>query len=146
MSDTNFESVGKFHEKFGLPTSGKKSCPMIVDSETFLFRYQFLQEELNELLRAYRSRDLAEVADAIVDLVYVALGTAHMFQIPFDEVFAEVQRANMQKERAAGSNDHRSKRASNLDVVKPAGWQPPDVQKIIDEARKEYFASVDRPV
>ena len=124
---SDFDSVGRFHSKFGLPVATPGSVPRIVDDSTFLFRYQFLQEELQELLRAHRAGDLAEVADALVDLVYVALGTAHMYGVPFDEVFAEVQRANMSKERASGDGDGRSKRGSGLDVVKPEGWTPPDV-------------------
>ena len=132
--ETNFESVGAFHRKFQLPVSGPGNGPRIVGPDVFLFRYQFLQEELQELLKAYRDQDIVGVADAIVDLVYVALGTAHMFGIPFDEVFREVQRANMGKERSNGDGDPRSKRGSGLDVVKPEGWRPPDVEGIIEEA------------
>lgn len=136
---TMFEMVRGFHEKFGLPTAahpGKSrhwSPPRMVDHDTFLFRLQFLQEELNELLKDYRAGDLPGVADALADLVYVALGTAHMFGIPLDHVFQEVQRANMQKERASGSGDARSKRGSALDVVKPAGWTPPNVRGVLEE-------------
>jgi predicted HAD superfamily Cof-like phosphohydrolase len=129
---SDFDSVGRFHTKFGLPTATPGSPPRIVDDSTFLFRYQFLQEELQELLSSHRAGDVAGVADALVDLVYVALGTAHMYGIPFDDVFAEVQRANMSKERASGACDYRSKRGSNLDVVKPEGWIPPDVAGAID--------------
>lgn len=132
--ETNFESVGAFHRKFQLPVSGRGHGPRIIGPDVFLFRYQFLQEELQELLKAYRDQDIVGVADAIVDLVYVALGTAHMFGIPFDEVFREVQRANMEKERSNGDEDPRSKRGSGLDVVKPEGWRPPDVERILQEA------------
>jgi predicted HAD superfamily Cof-like phosphohydrolase len=128
MSD--FDSVGEFHRKFGLRVCGD-GPPLIVDDDTFLFRYQFLHEELHELLQAHRDRDLSAVADALVDLVYVAHGTAHMYGLPFDEVFKEVQRANMTKERAVGSGDGRSKRGSALDVVKPEGWTPPDVEGVL---------------
>lgn len=128
---SQFEEVGKFHSRFDLPVAQINTGPRMVDHETFLFRYQFLEEELHELLKSHRDGDLAGVADALVDLVYVALGTAHMYGIPFDEIFNEVQRANMQKERSKGSADPRSKRGSSLDVVKPAGWRPPDVDGII---------------
>ncbi len=134
MSD--FESVGLFHEKFGLPTTGD-ALPAMVPDEVFLFRFQFLMEELQELMLAHRAGDLAGVADALADLVYVALGTAHFYGIPFDEVFAEVQRANMQKERAESRDDPRSKRGHRFDIVKPEGWQPPNIQDIIDNYRIE---------
>lgn len=134
MSD--FQSVGEFHKKFRLPVAGDSAStgPRMIDDETFLYRFQHLHEELHELMRAHRDRDLSGVADALVDLVYVALGTAHFYGIPFDEVFAEIQRANMSKERADGVNDPRSKRGSAFDVVKPAGWRPPDIAGIIKRA------------
>ncbi len=138
---TQFEMVGDFHRKFELPVTPAPACaswdrrpPAILDHETFLFRYQFLAEELHELLAAHRRGDLPAAADALADLVYVALGTAHMMGVPFDAVFAEVQRANMGKERASSSSDGRSKRGSALDVVKPEGWKPPDVAGVLRTA------------
>jgi len=128
---TDFERVGEFLAKFGLPVHVGDGPPQLIDAEAFMFRYQLLLEELGELLLAYRAGDLAGVADALVDLSYVTLGTAHMFGLPFDAVFAEVHRANMQKERASGDGDGRSKRGSSLDVVKPRGWTPPDVAAAI---------------
>ena len=128
MSD--FESVGEFNKKFGLPVAGE-FLPQRIDDQTFLYRYQHLQEELSELLKAHRAGDVVGVADALADLVYVALGTAHFYGIPFDEVFIEVQRANMAKERATSETDPRSKRGSKLDIVKPEGWKPSDIRGIL---------------
>lgn len=146
---TLFEDVGAFHEKFGLPHAGElRPAPLSAD----LVRYRggFLLEELaewfhdqgaeeaanrlRELIRDLQKlvwRDapmegLAGSADALADLVYVALGTAHLSGLPFDAHWAEVQRANMAKERATGADDARSKRGHALDVVKPAGWRGPD--------------------
>ncbi len=129
---SDFDSVGDFHRKFNLATSDTIELHLM-DPDTFLYRYDFLLEELHELLKAYRARDIAGVADALADLVYVALGTAHLSGIPFDEVFAEVQRANMTKERAKGAGDGRSKRGHSLDVVKPEGWKAPDIAGVLAE-------------
>lgn len=128
-----FQDVGDFHRKFDLP-SFPEVGPAFIDGSAFEFRYKFLEEELAELLEAYNDRDLAKVLDALVDLVYVALGTAHLFGLPFNEAWAAVQRANLQKERAASASDPRSKRGHQLDVVKPAGWQPPDIGAVIRAA------------
>lgn len=146
MSD--FKSVGEFHKKFRLPVSGDLVYstvipPHMIDDATFLYRYQHLQEELHELLRSHRDKDLPGIADALVDLVYVALGTAHFYGIPFDEVFAEVQRANMSKERATGAGDPRTKRKSAFDVVKPAGWIPPDITGILNRAGLRFGGGSD---
>lgn len=124
-----FDDVGEFHERFDLPrtiTRGSQR-PGMIPPDQFMFRYGFLQEELAELLKAYRDEDLIKIADALADLVYVALGTAHFFGIPFDRVWSEVHRANMEKIRSRGRHDPRSKRGSEFDVVKPEGWDPPDI-------------------
>jgi predicted HAD superfamily Cof-like phosphohydrolase len=47
----------------------------------------------------------------------------------WDELWADVQRANMSKERALREAD--SKRGSTYDVIKPAGWVPPQTEAII---------------
>lgn len=141
MADV-FRDVGDFHEKFGLPSVRDNNRidppipPHILDPETQNFRVNFLQEELDEFKQAYEEKDLAKMADALVDLVYVALGTAHMMHIPFYHCWFEVQRANMAKERANSSADERSKRKNSLDVVKPAGWKAPDIAAVL----KEYGA------
>lgn len=134
---SQFEMVGDFHRKFNLVITEDTRPVEIISHEAFLFRYQFLHEELQELLRAHRRGDIVEVADALVDLVYVALGTAHLYGIPFDEIFLEVQRANMTKCRAISKND--SKRESQLDVVKPTGWKPPDVEGILKRFDQRFL-------
>jgi dCMP deaminase len=124
---TLFDDVGDFHRKFGLPYSGDGGGPpALLDKETGAFRWKFLVEEMREYGDAVRAGDLAGAADALADLIYVALGTAHMMRLPFDDIWDEVQRANMSKERATGADDPRSARGSALDVVKPAGFRPPD--------------------
>ena len=92
----------------------------------FTYRTKFMLEELLEFADAQYRADLPAAADALVDLVYVALGTAHLMGLPFDELWRTVQLANLQKERATGADDPRSKRGHHLDVVKPVGWQAPD--------------------
>lgn len=47
----------------------------------------------------------------------------------WDILWADVQRANMSKERALNASD--SKRGSTYDVIKPAGWVPPNTEEIL---------------
>jgi hypothetical protein len=49
----------------------------------------------------------------------------------WDEMWTDVQRANMSKERALKASD--SKRGSVWDVVKPAGWVPPNTDGILNK-------------
>jgi predicted HAD superfamily Cof-like phosphohydrolase len=151
---TDFELVGDFHQKFELPTIDD-GPPHDIPRKLIEFRLNFLLEELLELAsgygyaltiewasgaqpkfmffrRKYAETKLPEVADALIDLVYVALGTAQLHALPWSALFAEVQRANMTKCRAAQAQD--SKRNSTFDVVKPHGWKPPEIAKILKKS------------
>jgi len=133
MTTNNFADVGAFHEKFGLPNTQALGAGPInyVNLEGMLeFRKNFLQEEFDEFVEGLEEQDMGKMADALIDLVYIAMGTAQMLGLPWDELWDDVQAANMRKVRAApdGSN---SKRSSSLDVVKPAGWVGPDTNGIL---------------
>ena len=122
------EDVKDFHRKFELPLPTK---PGFLPRDLFNFRADFLLEEVHETIDAHQAKDLAGFADGLVDLVYVAIGTAIMAGIPFRACWREVQAANMAKVRALRSSD--SKRGSVYDVVKPPNWSPPDIASILRE-------------
>lgn len=146
---SNFQDVGAFHLKFDLPHHGDGVAPHLLDVDAFRFRVAFMLEELAEYAEAQGAKRLAvslasiashvdlivpeldegnlpDALDALVDLSYIVLGSAHLGRLPFDEAWAEVQRANMTKERASGADDPRSKRGHQLDVVKPSDFAAPD--------------------
>ena len=114
-----FDSVRQFHLKVLGLEDVKPTFEMPVSMQQ---RLDFMEEEIHELSDAHSNMDLVGVADALADLVYVALGTAHMLGIPFDEVFKVVHAANMQKQRGM------TKRGMLYDAVKPAGWVGPEEQ------------------
>lgn len=125
---TNFQKVGQFRSKFGLPIGG----PVAIMPDTdFLLRFDLMMEELHEILRSHRRYDLTGIADGLADLLYVIYGTAHEYGIPMDRVFEEVHQANMRKVRSGGDDDVRSPRSSANDIVKPEGWEPPDVAGVL---------------
>lgn len=130
-----FDDVGAFHKKFELPYYGDGVKPSLLEYDVHQFRLRFMHEELLEYCQAYAAGDLAKTADALCDLVYVALGTAHLMRLPLDECWAEVQKANMTKVRAVSADDPLSKRNHRLDVVKPNGWKPPDIEGILEKHR-----------
>lgn len=131
MEKSYFNMVGECHKKFGFPVAGEDNGPHLVDDEIRCFRRAFLREEYNEFCRAQDDGNLVEIADALVDIVVVALGTAHFYGLPFDKLFAEVQRSNMEKERGVG------KRGVATDLVKPEGWKKPDILPILEDAIRQ---------
>lgn len=128
MSD--FNDVGDFHAKFGLPVQNDEVAPHELDAAASDLRIKRLQEELDEYILAVKEGDLPGQFDALIDLVYIAHGTAHMHSFPWIAGWNEVQRANITKARAAADGSD-SKYGSSLDIVKPAGWKPPDIKAVL---------------
>tara|TARA_Y100001970_G_C14226491_1_gene856005 strand:- start:785 stop:1153 length:369 start_codon:yes stop_codon:yes gene_type:complete len=91
---SNFEDVKKFMKTFGQEVKTKAGFPSekIID-----LRCKLIEEELNELKAAVKSRDIKEVADALTDILYVTYGAGHAFGINLDDCFKEVQSSNMSK-------------------------------------------------
>jgi predicted HAD superfamily Cof-like phosphohydrolase len=88
-------------------------------------RHNLLQEEWGEFIEANERNDVVGVADALADMIYVAVGTALEYGIPLDKVWAEVQRTNMAKvDPATGKVSRRE----DGKILKPEGWTPPDVK------------------
>lgn len=85
------------------------------------------EEENEELVRALASGDRVAIARELADVVYVAYGTALVFDIPLDEVLAEVHRANMSKANHSG--------VLELDdcgkVIKSDRFKAPDIASVL---------------
>ena len=130
FSNSDFDDVGAFHQKFGLDNVATNGVHQLFPSKELVdFRIKFLREELQEFEEAIAAGDMVKAADSLVDLNYVSCGTAHLFGFPWHEIWDEVQRANMAKVRAQRAEE--STRGSTFDVVKPKGWTPPDVRGIL---------------
>ena len=125
------KDIDNFHKKYGFEKNEKVDIPD--NNELINFRTAFLMEELAEYTNAITKKDAAGALDALVDIVYIALGTAWLFNLPFEKAWNEVQKANMSKIRA---KDKTGKRGTKFDVVKPKDWKAPNIEKIIEEERE----------
>ncbi len=151
MSKSHMEDLIEFHEKFGLEYNGK---PRALPKEMSDFRIDFNREELREYIththtlgleisaaeRGEKDIDpgvvrfhLEEQLDALVDQVYVIMGTAylHGYGKSWQEAWDRVHHANMQKVRAQRVED--STRGSTFDVVKPPGWVKPTHADLVED-------------
>lgn len=126
------QDIEEFHKKFELVYEG---APRFLPDDLAKFRLMFMSEELDEYFDASgvgNEPNLEKQLDALVDLVYVALGTAYLHGFgngKFNEAWRRVHAANMTKVRALRAED--STRGSTYDVVKPAGWQAPDHSDLV---------------
>lgn len=119
--------IKEFHTKFDLVYEGP---PRTLPEELAEFRAHFLREEVIEYLEATDSASMIDQLDALVDIVYVALGTAYFHGFDFAEAWRRVHAANMTKVRAKDEGE--SKRNSSYDVVKPISWVAPDLSDLVN--------------
>lgn len=113
-----YKLVVDFHQKFGIEP--KKSHPLMHAA-----KIKHLNEELCEYMTAVYNQDREGQLDALVDLVYVAMGAAYMDGFDFTGAFNHVHECNMKKERKATER-------SQWDVVKPEGWQEPQIKQFTE--------------
>lgn len=121
-----YEAVRTFHERFDLSRADR---PTLQSASTHTLRAELIREESREVIEALDGQDLAHVARELADLLYVTYGTAVSLGIDIRPVFEAVHKANMAKVGGSVREDGK--------VVKPAGWQPPDVQAIIEVQQLE---------
>ena len=126
------QDIKNFMEKFGIDYDG---FPRELPGDLSKFRIDFMQEELLEYELASEVGDIEGQFDALIDLVYVAIGTAHFHGFPFTEGWDLVHAANMTKVRGTRET---SKRNSPYDIIKPEGWRSPDLWPILRRLLDEH--------
>jgi len=122
IQDQECEDVRAFSQKLGMI---EFRTPGHITKRLAQERGHMMLEEVNEFIDGVEENDLAKMADALIDLVYFAKGTALKLGLPWVALWADVQRANMAKER--GTN----KRGFKVDAVKPPGWMGPNTSLIL---------------
>ena len=121
---TEFDKVTEFHKAFGHEAPDKIT---MLNKSGIRFRNMLISEELEELQEGFDNQSIVDIADALADIVYVVLGTAAAFGIPFNEVFDEVHRSNMSKLGEDGKpifNEYGK-------IMKPEGWKQPMIAEIL---------------
>ncbi len=131
---TFFDDVQRFHDRFGIPSFDLRKPCQFPEKEILEYRLKFLVEEIKEFQIAIDENNLADALDALGDLVYVALGTAHYFNAPMSEIWQEIQRSNMSRVKISREDCPPDKqyRADEGLVMKPPGWIPPRIPAIIE--------------
>lgn len=125
-----YDDVAEFHRKVLQLEDAKE--PFLPPYAWLEERARFLREELAEFMFAAQTSHIVDITDALLDIIYVALGTLHMMGIPVQQCWDAVQHANMQKVRGT------TKRGNVIDAAKPEGWVGPEatIQKVIQDACK----------
>lgn len=122
-----FDDTMAFQQKYGL---WRKDQFGILPEEEMKVKIGHLYEEYEELVKTYQRKDIYEISDSIIDMIYVAAGLLNLMNMPAQALWNDVHVRNMNKVRA--SKDNVGKRGSTFDVIKPEGWAPPRGKEIID--------------
>lgn len=143
---THAKDVREFMSAIGQPLPKEVGWP---DRATLRLRLRLLAEELAELAEAcgyrynfyiaddhyhpiYSSQNvtdpaiqpsMAAVADSLVDLEYVLLGTYHAFGLDSEPLWQEVHTANMKKVGGPVVDGKQEK---------PEGWRAPDINAVLE--------------
>ena len=120
------KSLLEFNNAFEIP---KMDSPGLSNGELIELRIKLLKEEVEEYAEAARAGDLVEVLDALADIGYILAGTIinHGMQHIYDDAFNEVHRSNMAK-----LVDGKVLRREDGKVMKPEGWQPPNLAQFLE--------------
>lgn len=116
MSDI-YKQVAEFQSKIigSVPFNG------LPNDKEFKFMVDTMEEEIQEFKEARDNKDYGEMIDALVDLIYFALGHIYRMGAPFDKIWSEVHNANMAKK---GGSTNRG----DQDAEKPENWVAPDFE------------------
>lgn len=116
------ENINSLNEKFNI-NADVKSLPPELKDQYLAFRINFLIEELQELQLAHAEKDSENIVDALIDIIYIALGTLNTFEIDTQKAWDRVHFANMLKEK--GKKEGRKNNLNFPDLKKPKDWRGP---------------------
>lgn len=121
--------VREFHDKFQI---GNEDMPKArLSKDEYMLRFNLMQEENEEYLKACEDEDMVEIADALGDMLYILCGTIlkHGLQDKIEDVFKEIQSSNLSKLDENGQPIFRE----DGKVLKGKGYFKPDIARILNE-------------
>ena len=126
LLDSKLDMVKEFNKSFKIEQNNN---PSLISKKKYDLKYKLLLEELNEYKEACENENLVEIADAIVDMMYILYGfiTQHGLSDVFYDLFEEVHKSNMsklEKGRPLFRNDGK--------VIKGSEYFKPNLKNILD--------------
>ena len=121
--------VKEFHIAANHPTSDR---PIFLPKKRLMRRIKWMLEEIDELKDA---SNIYEQVDALIDLIYFALGTLVEMGVPPKDFFKIVHQTNMQKIKP----DSKVITGKDGKILKPKDWVGPqeEIKRLIDTLSKK---------
>ena len=112
--------VKKFHKKFKVPVLKK---PSLIPEDRSNLRYNLMKEEVEEYLLGAKNKDLENIAQELIDILYAVYGTIleHGLHDKIDKIFKEVHLSHMSKDY------------NQYKMVKGKDYFKPNIKKILDK-------------
>ena len=99
-----------------------------MNDDQFRMYANLITEEYNELQEALEAKDPVETLDALTDILVVTIGAMNSMGADGEGAWREVMATNFAKiDRRTG----KVMRRDDGKVLKPEGWQPPDLAKFL---------------
>lgn len=90
---------------------------------------QLIVEEFWEFQQACKDNDPVEQLDALIDILVVTIGAIHSAGFNGEAAWNEVMRTNFAK---VDPETGKVRKREDGKVLKPEGWQPPDLKPFIE--------------
>ena len=97
--------------------------------DQFNMYLSLMEEESQELVDAITAHDRVEALDALIDILVVTIGAIHSMGADAEGAWREVMRTNMAK---IDPETGLVRRRADGKILKPEGWQPPDLKPYLD--------------
>lgn len=106
------------------------ACDQEPSKENYNMYLTLIDEEYNELQDALSADDKLEQLDALVDILVVTIGAIRAGGFDGEGAWREVMDTNFAK---IDSTTGKVRKREDGKVLKPADWQPPQLEKYIGE-------------
>ena len=100
------------------------------NQDQFDLYLKLIQEEVDELQTAVDDNDRVEQLDALIDIMVVTVGAVQSLGVDGEGAWKEVMSTNFAK---IDSLTGRVRKREDGKVMKPTGWQPPNLSKYINK-------------
>ena len=100
------------------------------NQDQFDLYLKLIQEEVGELQTAVDDNDRVEQLDALIDIMVVTVGAVQSLGVDAEGAWKEVMSTNFSK---IDSLTGRVRKREDGKVLKPTGWQPPQLSKYINK-------------
>jgi predicted HAD superfamily Cof-like phosphohydrolase len=105
-----------------------QACDQKPSVENTSLYHNLIVEEYSEFIAARNAKDDIEQLDACMDMIWVILGFCHMKGYNIAGAWDEVVKTNMAKVDPVTG---KVRRRADGKILKPEGWQPPDMTNFI---------------